>query len=193
MTQDSIFRTGDLIVGSSDPRKSVYSETGAKLANNGVKIYGSQEDIEAQQEEILSYVSKSGGKRMTSTSSLEKKQVKRKKAKPTQSQYVEEKETVSYDNIESATKPAETVMYTIQFENDFGKIKSKIESYDEQDMAIMLVFPDEDSVLFEPRVGEALKLYLPQQSAQDVYYPGVTFNSPDSSKKLMILFKIPAE
>jgi len=47
--------------------------------------------------------------------------------------------------------------------------------------------------LFEPKVGESLRLHTPSREVFEVYYPGVTFDSPDSDKKFMILFKVPEE
>jgi hypothetical protein len=40
-----MFKTGDLVIGSSDPGKSVYTATGARVNNSGVSIYGSPEDL----------------------------------------------------------------------------------------------------------------------------------------------------
>jgi hypothetical protein len=54
----------------------------------------------------------------------------------------------------------------------------------------MLVFTDDDSMVFEPKIGETLVLHTPERYRASVYYPGVTFNSPDSDKKFMILFKV---
>jgi hypothetical protein len=82
---------------------------------------------------------------------------------------------------------------TIQFENAFGKMKAKVEYVVEHETAFMLVFSDADSMVFEPKTGESLAFYSIDNTRHDVYYPGVTFDSPDSGKKYMILFKLPEE
>jgi hypothetical protein len=84
-------------------------------------------------------------------------------------------------------------LHTLQFENEFGRIKSKVEHIVEHDQAYMLIFSDTDAMVFEPKVGESLLLHLPDKTQVNVYYPGVTFDSPESSKKFMILFKLPEE
>jgi hypothetical protein len=195
MTDDGIFKTGDLVVGSSDPSKSVYSPTGAKLNDNGVRLYGSSEDIEAQRREISRSATRFGGKTMTTSLSGKERKGKRKKQNqlPTvtyEHALMAPEENFAYSNPEPVP---ERSLQTVHFENDFGKIRAKVEDLVEHEQAFMLVFSDEDSLVFEPKVGEMLLLYTPAAEAYTVYYPGVTFNSPDSSKKLMILFKVPAE
>lgn len=41
----SMFKIGDIVIGSSDPSKSVYSSTGAKVIKDGVSIYGNEGDL----------------------------------------------------------------------------------------------------------------------------------------------------
>jgi hypothetical protein len=91
------------------------------------------------------------------------------------------------------TPEPERTYSVVQFENDFGKIKSKVENIIEHELAFMLVYSDEDAMVFEPKVGELLAIHTPDKQRIEVYYPGVTFDSPDSTKKFMILFKVPAE
>ena len=103
-----------------------------------------------------------------------------------------------YRELEEVEQPVvqakkEAPLQTVQFENSFGKIKAKVESLVEHDMAFMLIFRQEEDLVFEPKVGEHLSFYTPDKYRYDVYYPGVTFDSPDSNRKFMILFKVPGE
>lgn len=189
--ESNMFKTGDLIIGSSDPSKSIYSPTGAKLSNEEARIYGSPEDIHTQQQQLTNILLGAGGQRLD-TSSVNGKSRKKKK-------------TTSLHSWNSVPPPSEPIVYhepvappapvesTVQFENDFGKMKAKVISCIEHEMAFMLTFKDEDSVLFEPKVGEHLFFYTPDKYRYAVYYPGVTFDSPGSSEKFMILFKVPEE
>ena len=193
--QDSgIFKTGDLVIGSSDPGKSVYSATGSKIINNGVSIYGNTEELEAQGTELTNSALRSGGKLLRTTNQTDskssKKAAKKNKAKPvTMSMYLESTQPQQY----KPPQEAETREYSIQFENSFGKMKAKVEHLVQHDLAYLLIFKDEDSVVFEPKVGETLVLHTPERERVEVYYPGVTFDSPVNSKKFMILFKVPEE
>jgi hypothetical protein len=182
---NSIYRTGDLVIGSSDPSKSVYSPTGQKLSESGVSIFGSPEDLEGQYNAIVRSATMSGGTKIP-TSGLKK--TKKPKSSPRTTEF---QQNWSSFNAEPEP-PAPVRLKTIQFENDFGKIKAKAEHVLNHDQAYMLVFSDEDAVVFEPKVGEHLVLHT-DYGAETVYYPGVTFNWPQDSKKLMILFKVPQE
>ena len=196
-TQDpSIYRVGDLVIGSTDPSKSVYSSSGAKLNDNGVSIYGSSEDLQSQYKDIVRSATSSGGKmiplaRDNSKKSAKITKTKSKKTTQTASRYDEAMERLwEFPKEPVVETKAAPKLCTVQFENDFGKIKAKVEYVVEHEQAYMLVFTDEDSVVFEPKVGELLLLHT-ENASEAVYYPGVTFNSPENSKKLMILFKVP--
>jgi hypothetical protein len=192
----SIYRVGDLVIGSTDPSKSVYSSSGAKLNDNGVSIYGSSEDLQSQYKDIVRSATSSGGKRIPLDLDNSKKpakttKTKSKKTSQTVPRYDESMERLWEFPKEPIVEPKQAPkLYTVQFENDFGKIKAKVEHVVEHEQAYMLVFTDEDSVVFEPKVGELLLLHT-ENGSEAVYYPGVTFNSPENSKKLMILFKVP--
>lgn len=192
-----IYRTGDIVIGSSDPGKSVYSASGTKLIDSGVTVFGSETDLQAQITEISRSAIRSGGIPVPLNPKAHTKQAKTGKKKTTKAkqwpayaaemyQYAEEKE--------AAPAPvAEVVLKTVQFENSFGKIKAKVENLIEHDMAFLLVFKQEEDVVFEPKVGEQLSFYTPEKYRYDVYYPGVTFDWSGGTKKLMILFKMPEE
>jgi hypothetical protein len=184
----SMFQVGDLVVGSSDPSKSVYSATGSKLIDNGVAIYGDSSDIESAQKELSEALQRNGGKIIQTSTHRSGKPAKKNKSQkikaslePVQPPYILPKE------------PTAVTYKTVQFENAFGKMKAKVEHVVEHDAAFMLVFSDADSVIFEPKAGESLIFYSIDSYSYNVYYPGVTFDSPDSSKKYMILFKVPEE
>ena len=189
-TDSSMFRVGDLVIGSSSPDKSVYSATGAKLIPDGVSLYGSDADLKTQSVELMKSVSRSGGVPVNSNTGKVKK-VSSKKRNMGQSSNDHARLFNPQDYQEPVKK--EKPQVTIQFENEFGIIKEKVDHVVNQDLAIMLIFKDEDSLIFEPKVGESLILHLPDENTVNVYYPGVTFDSPDSSNKFMILFKLPEE
>ena len=194
-----MFKIGDIVIGSSDPSKSVYSSTGAKVIQDGVSIYGNTGDLQEKQKELVTSITRNGGKIMQ-TSQI-KKVKKKAGAKNTAGNQVFSTSNnfssfsqLAEETIEETPLPVQVKLQTIQFENDFGKMKAKVEHVVEHDQAFMLIFSDDDSVVFEPKIGETLKLHIrSQHETFDVYYPGVTFNSPESTKKLMILFKVPAE
>lgn len=196
----SMFKIGDIVIGSSDPSKSVYSSTGAKVIKDGVSIYGNEGDLLEKEKELVGSITRNGGKVMQTA------QIKKVKKKITNKPAVNKRESASSMSFasnfssfselaeEESVEPVRPKLQTIQFENEFGKMKAKVEHVVEHEQAFMLVFSDDDSVVFEPKIGENLKLHIrSQHETFDVYYPGVTFNSPESTKKLMILFKVPAE
>ena len=192
-----IYRTGDLVIGSGDPGKSVYSATGAKLISDGVAIYGNERDLKAQTEELTRAAIRNGGVVVPTTT---QQTSKAKKASKKRTQYSDTKNIVMGhpmfqldEEDKSFTPTVEEKLQVVQFENAFGKMKAKVIHVIEQELAFMLIFKDEDSMVFEPKVGETLVLHTPNKQRFDVYYPGVTFDSPDNSRKFMILFKLPEE
>jgi hypothetical protein len=191
-----IYRTGDLVIGSGDPGKSVYSPSGAKLISDGVAIYGNERDLKAQSEELTRAAMRNGGIPLDASAQY----AKSKKTSKKRTQYSDTKNiTIGQsmfqldDEQKTSVPPVEEKLQMIQFENDFGKMKAKVVHVIEQELAFMLIFKDEESMVFEPKVGESLTLHTPNKRRVDVYYPGVTFDSPDDSKKFMILFKLPEE
>ena len=189
-----MFKPGDVVIGSSDPSKSVYSATGAKISENSFSMYGTEEQLESIEKEFISSVTRNGGKKITALNGKEKNKTKKiKKQQPrNDSNFVVYTETEDFISEESLTQKEE-VYTTVQFENDFGKIKAKALYIAEHEQAIMLVFKNEEEVVFEPKVGEKLQIYINKYTKHHVYYPGVTFNSPFDNKRFMILFKVPEE
>ena len=208
-TDNSMYRVGDIVIGSSDPSKSVYSTSGTKINPDGVSLFGSDAELTARAKDLARSAIMAGGIPVPIThgnsSSPQNKQAKKKVPKTSKQasfsmdNYIATvshelgHRTASFEKINSYATETVRPQATVQFENDFGKIKSKVESIVEHDLAFMLVFTDEDAVVFEPKIGELLALHMPDKRRIEVYYPGVTFDSPGSSKKLMILFKVPAE
>lgn len=191
LNDSGMFKTGDIVVGSRDPSKSVYSVTGARIIKDGVSLYGTDSELADQQKELLSSITRNGGKMLGNMNSNKTTKIKKKNfAKPKQAmQTYSQPDEMSY----AFPKKEEVREYVVQFENDFGTIKARVEQLIEHSQAYMLVFKDEDAVVFEPKVGETLIFYTIAREQVNVYYPGVTFDSPDSSRKFMILFKVPEE
>jgi hypothetical protein len=194
----SAYRLGDIIVGSSDPNKSIYSATGQKIAQDGVEIYGNPKDIKKISEELTRSMMRHGGELLPQRQEKPKKTVSRKGIKKKSNSSFSgmmsrpSLNDVSYEpEYIEPLKETPVVLETVQFENSFGNIKAKVEHLVESELAFMLIFTDEDAMVFEPRIGETLVLRKPNRQKQEVYYPGVTFDMPETSKKLMILFKVP--
>jgi hypothetical protein len=168
----------------------VYSVTGARIIKDGVSLYGTDSELAEQQKELLSSITRNGGKMLSNSVNSKTAKVKKKNLAKTR------QTAISYELTEAYQEPVrhdEVKQYTVQFENDFGKMKARVEQMIEHPQAYMLVFKDEDAVVFEPKVGETLVFHTTDREQVSVYYPGVTFDSPDSSKKFMILFKVPEE
>lgn len=197
-SSSSAYRLGDIIVGSSDPNKSIYSATGQKIVQDGVEVYGNPKDIKKISEELTRSMMRHGGELIPQKQEKTKKTVSRKGIKKKSNSSFSG--MMSRSNLNDASyepeytepvKESPVVLETVQFENSFGNIKAKVEHLVESELAFMLIFTDEDAMVFEPRIGETLVLRKPNRQKQEVYYPGVTFDMPETSKKLMILFKVP--
>lgn len=77
----------------------------------------------------------------------------------------------------------------ITFSNDFGQIKSYVEDVLDSDVAIALVYKDEEAVNFIPKITETLSLQIENNDPINVYYPGALFTWTDQIKNIIILFK----
>lgn len=190
MKDTTNIKTGDLVVGTSDPSKSVYSPTGSKI-RDGIAIAGNPEDIASLQNSIMKSAASMGGKKVippTKKVSGKKKKADTQKGYPTVSTYKVEDEYIPPVSTYVAPPEPEIVLETVIFENGFGKMRAKVESVLEHPRAFLLVFSNDDEVVFEPKVGETLTIYRYGTSYQ-VYYPGVIFDWTDGIKKAMILFK----
>jgi hypothetical protein len=199
MQEDTNFRPGDIVVGNNDSTKSVYSSTGSRLTD-GVKVAGKAEDIAAKQNKILNDVRMSGGEPLVSPTQQKNKKVKGKvKTKSYQSSENENSpfwgnhEDISFPaaypaSTESVSQEPPVKLETIIFENEFGKMRAKVESILDHPQAMLLIFSSDDDVVFEPKIGETLTVYR-NKIPQSVYYPGVIFDWTDNIKRAMILFK----
>lgn len=77
----------------------------------------------------------------------------------------------------------------IIFSNNFGNIKLYAEDVLTCDMAIALVFKNEEALTFVPKIGEALELKIEDEEPISVYFPGSIFTWTDNIKNVIILFK----
>ncbi len=85
--------------------------------------------------------------------------------------------------------PTPKEMYTVVFENEFGKIKVRAVDVLVNQNAYCIVFLNEDSMTFEPKIGQKIFIYLNDNKKISVYYPGIVFNWTDDRRKLMILIR----
>jgi hypothetical protein len=183
--------TGDLVIGTNDPTKSVYSSEGKKLIDSGVAIVGEQEDIDQLQSTIKNMAERTGAqitenKKAVKGGAKAVKKIKRYTTIPKR----QVEETTDYEHF--SIEPEKVKTTQVYFENDFGKIRSAVEQVVEQELAFMLVFAQEEDIVFEPKIGETLD-FTHNRVTYQVYYPGVIFDWTDGVKKVMILFKLPKE
>lgn len=80
--------------------------------------------------------------------------------------------------------------FVIVFVSALGRIKVKVLAILDEPGSIILVFKDEDEVIFEPKVGEELKLEF-SGKLESVMYPGYLHTWTDGVTKLMVLAKHP--
>lgn len=201
MHNESGFKTGDLVIGSPDPSRSIFSATGARLSDSGVSIYGDPKLLQEHQKEMTRSLLRNGGKPLEPVATGKKGKKTKTKSTTPDNQYAAMLESMLYasedqkssDTIQTQTPITAAEETSVHFENSFGKMRAKVEQLIEHPMAYMLVFRNEDSMVFEPKTGESLTFYSDKKQSTQVYYPGVTFDSPDSDKKFMILFKLPEE
>ncbi len=188
-------KTGDLVIGTRDPSKSVYSAEGRKLVDGGVAIVGDEADIEQLQEQIKK-AAKQSGQQIGESGKLQKKKGRKTKkinsyipvdVEPTYKISTNENIEFVEESVIEKVKPTQ-----VYFENAFGKIRSAVEKVIEHDLAFMLLFSSEDEIVFEPKVSETLD-FTYNKVSYSVYYPGVIFDWTDGVKKAMILFKVPKE
>lgn len=181
-------QTGDVIVGINDPSKSVYSAHGKKIIAEGVSLVGSAEDITRLQSKIK-HMAEQTGKQLDENKKLKKRTTKNVKAESKYFQPHYEIETP--ETILPQINQILSSVY-IYFENSFGRIRCSVENVTEHAQAFMLVFSNEDDIVFEPKTGETLE-FTWNRDKYTVYYPGVIFDWTDGVKKIMILFKAPQE
>jgi len=189
-------RTGDLVIGTRDPSKSVYSAEGRKLVDGGVAIVGDEEDIQELQQQIKK-AAKQSGQQIVEEKKPRKKAIKKSNKVTKYIPVAEESPNYLSDMSETVVENSYTVEEKIKpqqvyFENAFGKIRSAVERVIEHDLAFMLLFSSEDEIVFEPKISETLD-FTYNKASYSVYYPGVIFDWTDGVKKAMILFKVPEE
>lgn len=189
---DAHIKTGDLVIGNSDPSKAVFSNNGKKL-NDGVFFAGSEASLEEIADSMVKTAVRAGAKIEPMKKSKTKKQAKSTYTRtvPITKGIQEKEEDRHISTLESSTRlAAQSVKKeTITFENSFGRMRVTVENILEHDFAFLLVFTDSQQLIFEPKVGESLALQLQSGDSYQVYYPGVIFDWPDRVKKAMLLFK----
>ena len=178
---------GDLVVGGNNPSESVFSQTGSKLVEDTAVVHGTERDLAKIKEKFNQVAANMGGKPLPlATEPLKSKRTRKatvKKEEP--AAYPTEIEDGSYS---AKTQPREK--FTVQFENDFGRLKVKVVDVVEHELAFMVIFENEDDMTFEPKVGEKLSFFDKNREKYTVFYPGVTFDSTFGAEKRMILFKV---
>lgn len=210
MSDPTKLNIGDVVVGTSDPSKSVYNSNGTKI-RDGVSFVGDERAIEELRQSTLRSALNAGGK-LDSPKAASKGRGKGNRKgravtkKGTQHYPTEATDArtnfvntqPSYipmaggagDSIMSAyNTPEPRELETVSFENQFGRIRAKVEHVIDHELAFMLIFSHEDEISFEPKVGETLQFSRRSGTSYEVYYPGVIFNWTDGVKKAMILFK----
>jgi hypothetical protein len=196
MSEPTNLKIGDLVVGTNDPSKSVYDSMGKRIRAGG-GLAGSEEQIAEMQKDIMKSAMNMGG-RVMKQAEVKPTKGKGRKKKAEEPQFTTPNYPVAqpiqptFMPIEIEYEPEQIKLETIIFENDFGKIRAKVENILEHEQALLLLFSSDDEVAFEPKVGETLKLYR-GRVGQDVYYPGVIFDWTDGVKRAMILFKANAQ
>jgi hypothetical protein len=190
-----MFKPGDIVIGSSDPSKSVYSATGSKITDNSSSLYGTEDELQQIEKDYLNSITRNGGKKIVEVHNSSSKKTKKlnKSANTSFQNPAISSNLTEAINLKISTSVPEENYTIIQFENAFGKIKAKALHVANHEQAIMLIFKNEEEVLFEPKVGENLQIVINKYTKHNVYYPGVTFNSPFDDKRFMILFKVPEE
>jgi hypothetical protein len=189
---DAHIKTGDLVIGNSDPSRAVFSNNGKKL-NDGVFFAGSETSIEEIANSMLKTAVRAGAKIEPMKKSKTKKQAKSTYTRiaPITKGTQEKEEDRHISTLESSNMRVEQPVKkeTITFENAFGRMRVAVENILEHDFAFLLVFTDSQQLIFEPKIGESLALQLQAGESYQVYYPGVIFDWPDGVKKAMLLFK----
>ncbi|MEI6702597.1 MAG: hypothetical protein WCL71_03555 [Deltaproteobacteria bacterium] len=185
-TDPQKFQAGDLVIGNPDPSVAAYAQSGAKIDPNAAYIHGDPDKVAKRQEAITRSGLAMGGKVLRAANQAPTPKKGKKRA--TASSYPQESVLPTAPYREEPYVPP-VQLKTVQFENSFGRMKAKVEDFAESDLAYMLVFSDEDALVFEPNVGETLTLHTPDRERVSVYYPGVTFSSLNPPKRYMILFK----
>jgi hypothetical protein len=187
---DVHIKTGDLVIGNTDPAKAVFSANGKKLTE-GVFSVGSDSSIDEIKNSMIRNATNAGAKTTIVKKNKIRKQTKNIQVKPSSAPkaYREVFEDVQYNQQQKTAEPEYSLKsQSVIFENSFGRMRVNVENILEHDFAFLLVFSDSSGLIFEPKIGETLKFSTGMLSSE-VYYPGVIFDWPDGVKKAMLLFK----
>ena len=197
MSDISHYKPGDMVVGSPVHNTPVFAADGRKLVDNPYQIAGDPDSLNKTAEDILR-MSLAIGASLPDKPTKEQtvKKVKKGKIKPTSVEPQVKSSSFNlpfftpYETVEQPVKRDVSVEHkTIFFQNDFGKIKMKVEEVVEHDLGFALIFSNEDDIVFEPKAGETLLFLDPSKHAHKVLYTGITFTWHNGEWCVMILVK----
>ena len=83
--------------------------------------------------------------------------------------------------------------FTVVFAIESGKIKSTCDAVLENDLALMLVYSDEDSISYLPEKGSELLIITPDKREVAVMYLGLNFEWYESRQQLLVFMKTDVE
>lgn len=176
---------GDLIVGTSDPDVAVYTPAGAKATAHPAILAGDPQQVAELQRAMSKNALSHGGTAVGSADNSTTGHTAPKKTRNRRKELVP-----TYGDLPLVSPKAQPVeKMTVQFENNFGKLKIKVTKVLEHSRAFALFFENEEDMVFEPKVGETLIFFDQHRQKHDVYYPGVAFDSTNNDEKIMILFR----
>jgi hypothetical protein len=180
-----------------------YNEMGRQLED--AVIIGSEKKLSKMALSIARHASNHGGAIATPVVVAEPaKPVKGKKGKKqaVAPQPVKAKKPTVVDPAEPAVVVKPGVKFSsdiadhnlaVTFQNKFGKIKMKALDSMDSELAICLIFKNEDALSFIPEQGEELFVTIGDAAKERVLFPGAIFTWPDREKQLMVLFRSPAD
>jgi hypothetical protein len=79
--------------------------------------------------------------------------------------------------------------YPVIFDIESGNIRSTVDSILEDEMAVMLVYRDEEHVSYVPKKGGKLTLILPGKRKVPVMYLGIRFSWYTNDQQLLVFLK----
>jgi len=98
------------------------------------------------------------------------------------------------DEVETPAPATPPVVYASTFNVVFsipsGKIKSSVDAVLEDQQAIMLVYPNEDSISYEPETGSKFTLITPDKREHRVMALGLKFEWYNSRQQILVFMKL---
>ena len=122
-----------------------------------------------------------------------------KKAKineePTQAEYIQEvKNSINSEEYEQVLppQPANRETFPVVFNIESGRIKSQADSILEDELGLIIVYKDLDSISYIPKKGGKLSLSLPNRTLS-VMYLGMQIQWYNTNQQLLIFVKMEKE